>query len=104
MKRIHRLLTGLAASLLFCACGAGDEEVSSAADSLEERASEQAEAAQSTADVDVEGQTAAVLSSSCRNACTVFSSTNLTGTCCICGGAQGTYVRSAFSPNVYLCY
>ena len=105
MKRIQRLLTGLAASLLFCACGAGDEEAPSAGDpaASADRASEQAEQVQSSGDLDSDGQTAVVVVPPCTTACTKVSSTNLTGTCCICNGVQRTFHKSAFNANVYLC-
>jgi hypothetical protein len=106
MKRIRGLLTGLAASLLFCACGAGDEESTHTGDSddiftpapAEDGASDQAEAAQSGAGLDSDGQTAAVVLA-CTNACTAISTVNLTGVCCV----QRTFVRAVFNRNTYLC-
>jgi hypothetical protein len=106
MKRIHGLVAGLAVGLLFCACGAGDEGPISVGDpaASEDRASEQAEAAQSTSDLDADGQTAAVVvPTSCTTACTKVSTSNLTGSCCICNGVQKTFVRSVVNRNVYLC-
>jgi hypothetical protein len=106
MKRIHGLLTGLAASLLFCACGAGDEDAPSVGDpgASEDRTSEQAEAAQSSDGLDSDGQTADGTSGSCRAACTAISSTNLTGDCCSCNGLTKTFHRSQITPKLYLCY
>ena len=113
MKRIHGLLSGLAASLLLCACGAGDEEGTHAGDldavqapapsGSEDRASEQPKAAQATADIGADRQTAVVVIPNCTSACVVVSSSNLTGACCICNGAQKTFHRSAWSRTTYLC-
>jgi hypothetical protein len=103
MKRIQGLLTGLAVGLLFCACGAGDEETTSGDNpaASEDRASEQVESTEPTGDLDGYGQTQEALS--CRNACTVVSNTNIAGQCCFCNGTQGTYRRAVFSAIVYLC-
>ena len=40
---------------------------------------------------------------SCDAACTKFSTTNLTGKCCSCGGTNRSFSRASFSPNMYLC-
>lgn len=98
MKRIHGLLSGLAAGLLLCACGAGEAGDSDtigapAPTGDEDRASEQTESA----------QTAAVVIPSCTTACTKVSTSNLTGACCICNGVQKTFHRSVVNQNVYLC-
>jgi hypothetical protein len=42
-------------------------------------------------------------SGSCTAACTLLSSTNITGNCCSCNGTIRSYVRSAFSITTYLC-
>jgi len=104
MKRIVGLLTGLAAGLLFCACGAGDEEATSVggSEASEERASEQAEAAQSTDEDEADFQSGAQ-ALSCANACTAYSTVSLVGVCCVCNGVQKTFVRSVFNRNTYLC-
>ena len=104
MKRIGGLLAGLAASLLFCACGAGDEEAASVGDSeaCEERAIEPTEAAQSTGEVEVDLQTASQ-ALGCFNQCTAVSTGSLVGVCCVCNGVQKTFVRAVFNRNTYLC-
>lgn len=40
---------------------------------------------------------------SCSSTCVKLSSTNISGQCCSCEGRTGTYVRSSFSPSLYLC-
>lgn len=40
---------------------------------------------------------------SCEAACTKFSTVNVAGACCSCNGATKKYVKSAFSPSIYLC-
>lgn len=103
--RSHGILAVLA-SLLFCACGAGDEEPSSISDpaASEDRASDQTESTlstEATGELDAYGQAAEALS--CRAACTVLSNTNIAGTCCVCNGVQGTYRKSPVNAKLYLC-
>ncbi len=40
---------------------------------------------------------------SCDAACTKFSSSSVAGACCSCNGATKKFLKSAFSPSVYLC-
>jgi hypothetical protein len=40
---------------------------------------------------------------SCTAACTKISSTNISGSCCVCNGETRSFVRSAFSSTTYLC-
>jgi hypothetical protein len=42
-------------------------------------------------------------SGSCAAACTMISSTSVTGQCCSCNGVTKTYSRSPFSAGTYLC-
>jgi hypothetical protein len=42
-------------------------------------------------------------SGSCDATCTKFSTGNVAGGCCSCNGASKKFLRSAFSPSIYLC-
>jgi hypothetical protein len=42
-------------------------------------------------------------SGSCTAACSQYSATSVTGTCCACNGVTKTFSRSPFSPDMYLC-
>jgi hypothetical protein len=40
---------------------------------------------------------------SCRAACTMITTANLTGNCCSCNGKTKRFTRSAFNASTYLC-